>query len=154
MRLSIPAAILLVVLAALPLVAQGPSGDAASVTAVVNAFHAAVKAGDAKAAAELLAADAVFLEGGAIETRAEYVANHLPEDIRFEQAVSSAYKADKVTVLGDAAWVISGGDLSGTFENKPVNLTLVELMVLSRESQGWRIRAIHWSSRRRPVGAG
>lgn len=144
--------ILLAVLAALPLVAQGPSSDAA-VTAVVNAFHAAVKAGDAKGAAELLAADSVFLEGGGIETRAEYVANHLPEDIKFEQAVSSAYKTDKVTVLGDAAWVVSIGELSGTFDNRPINLTLVELMVLSRESQGWRIRAIHWSSRRRPVVA-
>lgn len=149
MRLYASAVIVLVILQTLPLVAQGSSSDAASVTAVVNAFHAAVKTGNAKAAADLLAADAVFLEGGGIETRAEYVANHLPEDIKFEQAVSSSYKADTVTVLGDTAWVVSRGDLSGTFENKPVNLTLVELMVLSRESQGWRIRAIHWSSRRR-----
>jgi len=132
----------------IPLSGQGSIADATSVAAVVDAFHAALKNGDAPGALLLIADDAVFLEGGRIETRAEYAANHLPEDIKFEKAITSAQHKYRVVVLGNAAWAISTSDMTGTFENQPVNLAGAELMVLSREAGSWRIRTIHWSSRR------
>ena len=143
-------AVLLCGLAGTPLSGQGNAADAASVAAVVDAFHAALKTGDAAAALRLIADDAVFLEGGRIETRAEYAANHLPEDIKFEKAIASTQHKYRVVILGNAAWAISTSDMTGTFENQPVNLVGAELMVLSREAGGWRIRTIHWSSRRLP----
>ncbi|MEO5925798.1 MAG: nuclear transport factor 2 family protein [Bryobacteraceae bacterium] len=118
-------------------------------TSVVTAFHTAVKSGNATGAAQLLAVDAYFMESGGIETRAEYVTNHLPEDIKFEKEVTSAWKSYKVTVQGDVAWATSTEDITGTFEGKPVNLAVVELMVLSRQNGTWKIRSISWSSRRR-----
>ena len=82
-------------------------------------------------------------------TRAEYTANHLPEDIKFEKQVTSAWKSYKVTVQGDTAWATSTEDISGTFEDRPVSLAVVELMVLTRQNGAWKIRSISWSSRRK-----
>ena len=137
--------LLLTLVSTVTLLAQ----ETAAVTAVVNAFHSAVKTGAAPAAAQLLAADAHFMESGGIETRAEYVANHLPEDIKFEKAVTSAWKSYKLTVEGNTAWATSTEDITGTFEDRPVNLAVVELMVLSKQNGTWKIRSIAWSSKRR-----
>lgn len=120
-----------------------------AVSAAVTAFHTAVKAGNAQAAEALLAADSIFMESGGIETRMEYVTNHLPADIDFEKQVTSAWQSKYVTVEGDVAWATSTEDITGTFEDSPVNLGVVELMVLSKQEGAWKIRSISWSSRRR-----
>ena len=137
----------------LPIAAQSPSADTAAATAVVSAFHTALKAGNAAEVMRLLAIDAVLLEAGGIEIRAEYEKNHLPADIEFEKAIATTRTPSRVTVAGDAAWAITTSEYKGTFQSKPVDSIGVELMVLSRESAaGWRIRAIHWSGRsRRPA---
>ena len=136
-----------------PLAAQSPSAETAAVTAVVSAFHAALKAGNAAEVMRLLAMDAVLLEAGGIETRAEYEKNHLPADIEFEKAIATTRTPSRVTVAGDAAWAITTSEFKGTFQGKPVDSIGVELMVLSRDpAAGWRIRTIHWSGRaRRPA---
>jgi ketosteroid isomerase-like protein len=146
MRISLFIAPLLL---AASLLAQAPSADSTAVTAVVNAFHTAVKTGNTATAIQAIGDDAIFMESGGIETRAEYVANHLPEDIKFEKAVTSAWKLYRVVVQGAAAWATSTEDITGTFEERPVNLAVVELMVLSRQNGAWKIRSISWSSKRR-----
>lgn len=78
------------------------AADSIAVAKVVNDFHAALSTGDNAKALSLLAVDAVILESGGIESRAEYVSHHLPEDIAF-----------------------------------------------AKRDGFWRIRSIHWSSRRR-----
>jgi ketosteroid isomerase-like protein len=119
----------------------------AAVLAAVQSFHHALKLGDAQAAAGWLAADAVVLESGERETREAYIAHHLKEDIAFARAVPSRPDgAPVVTVLGEAAWVQSVQRSQGTWQGKPLNLAGAELMVLSLTPEGWRIRAIHWSS--------
>ena len=135
-----------------PVAAQSPSAGASDVTAVVNAFHSALKSGNSGEVMQLLAADALLLEAGGIETRAEYEKNHLPADIEFEKAITTMRGPSRVTVAGDAAWAITNSEYKGTFQGKPVDSIGVELMVLSRDSAGWRIRTIHWSGRsRRPA---
>ena len=121
----------------------------AEVTAVVEAFYAAIKKGDPAAAMSLIAPDAVFLEAGGVETRAQYESSHLPADIEFEKAVTTSFKPYRVTVVGDTAWVVTNTDYKGTFRDRAVDSVGVELMVLARDVSGWRIRAIHWSSRAR-----
>jgi ketosteroid isomerase-like protein len=122
------------------------------VIAVVDRFHAALKGGDGPGAMQLLAPDVVILESGGAETRAEYEKGHLPADMAFEQAVTSTRSPYKVTVVGDAAWCSSTAEFKGTFRGKPVDSLSAELMVLSRDANGWRIRAVHWSGRtRRPA---
>src|SRR5262245_23488052 len=129
--------------------ASTPAHRESDVTAVVESFYGAMKAGDKAAAMRALAPDAVFLESGKLETRAEYEANHLPADIEFESQVTGKRGPMRVTFEGNTAWVIATTDYEGTFDGDPVNFVSAQLMVLTRDSGDWRIRTAHWSSRRR-----
>ena len=133
----------------LEVVAQSPADDSTAVTATVRAFHHALAAGDSAGAMRLLAADAVILESGGRESRDEYAAHHLPEDIAFARAVPSQPGPVQVTVSGDVAWASSTSVMQGTYRNQRFDMVVAELMVLSRVAAGWEIRAIHWSSRPR-----
>ena len=139
-----------VALAAACLSACGqPVNDEAGVRTALESFYAAMKAGDTAAAMGLIAEDAVFIEGGRLETRGEYEKNHLPADIGFEKQVSGKRGPLEITFKDDTAWVIATTDYDGTFEGAPVSFTSAQLAVLTRESGNWSIRSIHWSSRRR-----
>jgi ketosteroid isomerase-like protein len=149
MRVSPFALAFLSYLIAAPLAAQPAPRDSAAVSAVVSAFHAGLRSGDAAAVMQLIADDALFFEAGGVETRAEYGKNHLPADIEFEKVVSSKRSAIRVVLNGDTAWASSTSEFSGTFQGRAVDSLGAELMVLSREPAGWRIRAVHWSGRAR-----
>jgi ketosteroid isomerase-like protein len=97
----------------------------------------------------LIAQDALFVEGGRLETRDQYEKNHLPADIGFEKQVSGKRGPLRITFNGDTAWVIATTDYDGTFEGAPVSFTSAQLAVLTRDSGSWKIRSIHWSSLRR-----
>jgi uncharacterized protein (TIGR02246 family) len=123
------------------------AGDSAAVARVVEAYDRALAAGDSAAALALLAPDATVLESGDAETRADYREHHLPADMAFARAVRGTRSPIRVVVRGDAAWATSTSTTQGSFRGRPVNSSGAELMVLTREPGGWRIRAIHWSSR-------
>jgi ketosteroid isomerase-like protein len=125
--------------------------EEAAVRTVVGRFHTAVSSGDAAGAMAVVAADAVFLEAGGIETRAEYAKDHLPADIEFEKDVPMKRSALRVVVSGDAAWTTCTTELKGTFQGRAIDSIGTEMMVLSRTGGGWQIRAVSWSSRARPV---
>lgn len=122
--------------------------DSASVVDVVTRYHRALETADSAAALRLLT-DAIILESGGIETLAEYRSHHLPADIAFAAGVPSKRTVTRVSVIGDAAWVASTSVSQGEFRGRAVNSVGAELMVLRRTSDGWRIAAIHWSSRAR-----
>ena len=128
----------------------GNHADAEDVTQTtfVNALRA-LERGDSAAAVALLAPDAVILESGGLETVAEYRAHHLASDIEFAKAVPETRSAIQVAVRGDVAWAASTTTSKGTFRGRAVDSSGAELMVLTRTADGWRIAAIHWSSRRR-----
>ena len=145
--------LLAALLIATPLAAQqrghDASSDSAAVVAVIERYHQALASGDSAGALALLAADAVILESGGRETRAEYQSHHLPGDIRFAQAIRSVRGPVAVTLRGDVAWASSTSTTQGDYNGRAIKSSGAELMVLSRESDGWKIRAIHWSSRAR-----
>jgi ketosteroid isomerase-like protein len=121
-----------------------PSTDA---VAVVEAFHSALAKGDTKAAAALLADDAlIFEEGGAERSKAEYAAHHLRADAAFSQVVNSATIRRSGNSRGDTAWVASEGRMTGIFKGKPIDRLTTETMVLRHSPEGWKIVHIHWSS--------
>lgn len=127
------------------------SRDSADVAAAVHAYDRALSTGDSTAALALLAPDAVILESGGIETREEYRSHHLPGDIAFARAVPSQGGPVSVRVRGDVAWAWSTSTTQGEFRGRQINSSGAELMVLTRTAAGWKITAIHWSSRaRRP----
>lgn len=124
-------------------------GDSASVAAVVTRYHDALATGDSAAALALLSDDAVVLESGGIETRAEYRSHHLPGDIEFARAVPRERGPVRVVVRDGVAWASSTSVTQGQFRGRAINSAGAELMVLVRTDAGWKIGAIHWSSRAR-----
>ena len=123
------------------------SADSAAVVSVVDRFHRALAAGDSLGALNLLTLDAVILESGGIETRAEYRSHHLSADIAFARAVARERGPIRARVRGDVAWATSTSTSRGEYRERPVNSAGAELMVLTRMPDGWRISAVHWSSR-------
>ena len=118
------------------------------VISAVEAFYGAIKKGDASAAMGVIAPDAVFLESGKLETRAEYEMNHLPADIEFESEVTGKRGPMQVKFDGNTAWVIAMTEYDGKFQGDPVSFVSAQLVVLTRDAGRWMIRSIHWSSRR------
>ena len=123
------------------------AADRAAVLATVHAFHAALERGDSVAALKQLAPDVQVLESGGLETLAEYRSHHLPGDMAYAKAMPSNRAEPTVVVSGDVAWVVGTSRTTGTYRERAINSAGAELMVLSRTADGWRIRAIHWSSR-------
>ena len=132
-----------------PLTAQTASADSAAVVTAVQSFHSALTEGDSATVLDLLSADARIVEGGGIETRAEYRSGHMRGDMRFASAVSREIGSIRVVVLGDVAWATSTSVTQGEARGRNIDSRGAELMVLTREADGWKIRAVHWSSRSR-----
>ena len=123
--------------------------DSVAVANVVKDFHNALSKGDSARALMLLADDAVILESGYVERRSEYRSHHLPEDIKFAIAVASKRGPLQVTIRGQTAWTGGTSISKGRFGGKPIDAIGAESMLLTKESAGWRIRSIHWSSHKR-----
>jgi len=123
--------------------------DSAAVAAVVDGFRGALARGDSAGAMELLGSDAIVMEGGGVERRAEYAAGHLAADMSFLGRMHSEILFRKVTVSGATAWVGTTSRTTGEYHGTDLELESAESMVLSLGPGGWRIRAIHWSSARR-----
>jgi ketosteroid isomerase-like protein len=129
--------------------ASAQESDSAAVAAVIERYHNALATGDSALALTLLADDVVVLESGGVETRDEYRSHHLPADIQFARAVPSTRGELRVATRGDVAWASSTSRTRGEFRGRSIDSAGAELMVLVRTTDGWRIAAIHWSSRSR-----
>ena len=123
--------------------------DSAAVAKVVNDFHAALSKGDSATALRLLSNDVVILESGGVETRSEYRSHHLPADIEFASGVADKRGPMHITVRGSVAWTAGTSETKGDFKGRSIDSIGAESMVLTKEAAGWRIRSIHWSSRKR-----
>ena len=127
----------------------GQQGPDIEVAVVIDAYHAALAAGDSTTALRHLAPDVTIIEGGRVENKEQYRSGHLAGDMRFAQAVRRERGEMQVRVLGDVAWAHSTSITQGRLGDRQINSQGAELMVLAREGGAWRIRAIHWSSRQR-----
>ena len=116
---------------------------------VVEAFHAALVAGDSTTALGHLDDDVIILESGGVENKEHYRSGHLAGDMRFAKAVQRKRGEMKVSIIGDVAWTHSTSVTQGQMGDREINSQGAELMVLAREDGIWKIKAIHWSSRRR-----
>jgi ketosteroid isomerase-like protein len=124
-----------------------PSPSARGATVTVDAFHAALRRGDTRAAAALLAEDAlIFEEGGAERSKAEYAAQHLPADAEFSRSVSAVVTRRAGRSDGAIAWIATEGRTTGTYKGKALDRLTTETMILRRTGRAWKIVHIHWSS--------
>jgi len=134
-------------------IVSGIHADSMAVAKVVNDFHDALSKGDSAKALRLLAGDAVILESGGVERRSEYRSHHLPEDINFAKAVGSSRGSLEVRVEGTTAWTAATSTTKGEFKGRSIDSIGAESMVLTKDAAGWRIRSIHWSSRKRTTSS-
>ena len=109
-------------------------------SATADRFHAALASGDRATVEALLTPDAVILEGGQAEARAEYLGSHFARDAVFLADAQPEPLFRRTTVAGDAAWVAS--------TQRVRDATMAELLVMKRTPDGWRVAAVHWSSAR------
>jgi len=124
------------------------AAEATDAATAVDAFHAALKAGDTAAALTFLAPDVmIFEEGGAERSREEYASHHLGADAAFAAATEAAVSRRSGWADGDVAWIATEGRTTGQFSGRAVDRLSAETMVLKRHADGWRIHHIHWSSR-------
>lgn len=115
--------------------------------AVVDAFGAALKTGDAAAVERLLAPDVLIAEGGGAERSfAEYQSHHMPADMEFMKAVETAIKDRRVFDGTDMAMIVTEAQMHGTYKDKTIHSQTMETMVLRLVDDQWRIAHIHWSS--------
>ena len=140
------------VLAAGPLAAQSATDESASVIAVVDRFHTAITTGNSAVAMQLLSEDAVMLEAGGVESRAQYVKDHLRLTSNSRRPSPPSGARIRVVVLGDTAWATSTGEMTGTFQGKPIALTGTELMVLQSRAR-WLAGSRHRMVLARPTTA-
>jgi ketosteroid isomerase-like protein/mono/diheme cytochrome c family protein len=114
-------------------------------------FHEALSSGDPAKVKALLDPKVLVLEsGGAERSRAEYAAHHLGADLQFLRTVRAELQGQSSDTVGDLAWVASESRLTGTTNDRPVDLLSTETLVMQRSSDGWKIVHVHWSSR--PAG--
>jgi uncharacterized protein (TIGR02246 family) len=132
--------------------AQSARPDSAGAVAVIEQYHAALAAGDSARAVSLLADDVVILESGALETRAQYLGHHLGADMKASQGSKGVRTIVKVTVIGDAAYVVSKTVTPPTGAAGSAGSEMAELMVVAKTGGAWKIKAVHWSSRRVRAG--
>jgi ketosteroid isomerase-like protein len=115
----------------------------------VAQFHAALTSADSVRAVSFLAPDVMILESGAIQTRGEYLSHHLGADMKASSGSKAERSVIRVSVSGSTAIVVSKSVTPPTGAEGNTGSEMAELMVLSKASTGWEIRAVHWSSRRK-----
>ena len=54
----------------------------------------------------------------------------------------------EAVVEGNIGWVVSSSSRVGEFRGREINSIGAEMMLLKKENGSWKIRAIHWSSRK------
>jgi ketosteroid isomerase-like protein len=91
----------------------------------------------------------IVLESGGFETRDEFRRHHLAADIRFARSAKVERQVRSVSRRGDVAWVAATSTSTRTVDGREARYSGAELMVLVLTPSGWRISAIHWSSRAR-----
>jgi ketosteroid isomerase-like protein len=118
---------------------------------VVDAFAAALRAGDEAALRRLIAPNVVIAESGEVERSFdEYAAHHMAADFAFTAAVQFTREQRDIIVDQGMATVISRTQVHGQFHGRPINSNSMETIVLRRIDGQWRIVHIHWSSS--PIG--
>lgn len=128
------------------------SADSAAVIGVAKRFHEILSTGDTAGINALLHPDLRVIEAGTVENRQEYLSHHLAADIEFSKAVKEERSSFSSRCEGNVAWLVTTSNSTGRFGGRDISSKGAELMLLSRNSRGWRIRAIHWSSAKRQSG--
>jgi len=125
-----------------------PAEAVAEAEAVLDAFQAALVAGDREGALARLAPEVVIFEAGGAElSRDEYAHHHLAGDMEYLAATRTERVDRRSGTSGELVWALTRSKASGDFRGRPVATLGTETALLARTPDGWRIVHLHWSSR-------
>jgi ketosteroid isomerase-like protein len=122
---------------------EGP--DHKSIVKTLNDFETAIIENNSELASKLLRNDVVILEGRGRETKDEYLSHHFHTDGRFLSAIERKELSQDVKIEENIAWVSTITTMKGTYSDRDIDLTSLELAVLKKENGKWKIVALHWS---------
>ncbi|WP_138429190.1 nuclear transport factor 2 family protein [Fodinibius saliphilus] len=114
---------------------------------ILDDFKSAIINNNQDEASSLLTEDARILEGGGIETKEEYLSHHFHSDGKFLSAMDVKVMSRKVNSTENTAWVSTVSSIKGSYNDREMDLRSAELAVLVKTDSGWKISAVHWSSR-------
>ncbi|MEL7832852.1 nuclear transport factor 2 family protein [Fodinibius sp. Rm-B-1B1-1] len=117
-----------------------------NVIKTLDAFHQAIIENDSQAAQNLLSESVRILEGGNIETKEEYLSHHFHSDGKFLSAMKREVESRNVSIDKNTAWVSTQTHTWGTYSDRKLDLSSLELAVLKKVEGNWKISALHWSS--------
>ncbi|WP_069132248.1 YybH family protein [Rhodohalobacter halophilus] len=120
--------------------------DKSEILKTLHDFETAIIDSDSMKAENLLDTQARIVEGSQIENKEEYLSHHFYSDGRFLSAMDREVISQDVFVNGNTAWVTSKSHLSGVYNDRDLSLNSMELIVLKKTENTWRIAAVHWSS--------
>lgn len=116
--------------------------------AIADAFYIAVKSGDEVAVGQLLAPDVKILEGQhAQQSRGQYQREHMHDDMAFMAGMDRSILDRTVSEDGNIAWVVTHSRITGTYDDRDMDIILRELLVLQQSTSGWQISLIEWASK-------
>jgi mono/diheme cytochrome c family protein len=118
--------------------------------ATAQALHAALAKGDRQGALQLLAPEVVISEGGETQSRDQYAAGHLGEDIKFLAAASTKVLWIGSMAMGGKAMVGSRSEIRAIHDGKPIAVLSTERLTLKKSPNGWLITRVEWTSE--PLG--
>lgn len=123
-----------------------PSASEKNVIKTLDTFHQAIIDNNTQTARNLLSESVQILEGGNIETKDEYLSHHFHSDGKFLKTMKREVESRNVTIEGNTAWVSTQTHTWGTYSDRKLDLSSLELAVLKEEEGNWKITALHWSS--------
>lgn len=130
--------------------AQAPSPEEAALRRVVDAYHDAVARKDLATLASLFHPDLVVFESGGVNpTRADYLDHHLGPELKElhswrTDGMEVRLVPGKETAMALCHFTYQAQTMGG----KQYAGEATETLGLVLTSEGWRIRHLHWSSRR------
>lgn len=139
--------LILILLVSLTSAVAQDTTDKTSIGKALNDFETAIINNDSEKAGKILHHDVTILEGGGMETKSQYLSHHFHSDGKFLAAINREDVSQDIKIEGNVAWVTSKTKMTGTYSGRDIDMTSLELVVLKKENEQWKIVALHWSSR-------
>lgn len=123
------------------------SSEKEMIAKTLSDLETAIVENDSEKAGAILHDDVTILEGGGMETKSEYLSHHFHSDGKFLSAINREEVSQDIKIEGNVAWVTSKTKMTGTYSGRDIDMNSLELAVLKKENNTWKVVALHWSSR-------
>lgn len=131
-------------------IGQTTSGSAKVVEWLV-AYDRAFNAKDLQQLATFYHPEVTIFEGGGVNNGwADYRDHHLGPELRTFENLQFTHRNVTVHLLGETAYITSEYALKARVNDRDVDSSGLETLVLVKSGDGWKIRHSHTSARRRP----